>query len=179
MEYLEWYNGLRPSQRNEMLVFRRLDIMTQAMGILGRDGIDEIPMDILAGQLAKSIEIECNYIANDKSGAVSKSTIDRKLQLIDYQYDILGGIAEIPSLDSRIASTLKHICSNENRRLKKYKRDRRQESDTEDILSSLQLIASACKMSEKLGGGNESIIKEIKNIYDTNVEKYAPYVLNY
>ena len=179
LEYLEWYNGLRPNLRNEMLVFRRLDIMTQAMGILGRDGIDEIPMDILAGQLAKSIEIECNYIVNDKSGAVSKSTIDRKLQLIDYQYDVMGGIAEIPSLDRRIAATLKHICSNENRRLKKYNLNRLQESDTEDILSSLQLIASACKMSEKLGGGNESIIKEIKNIYDTNVEKYAPYVLNY
>ena len=34
-------------------------------------------------------------------------------------------------------------------------------------------------MAENLNGGQESIIKEIKNIYESNVEKYAPYVLNH
>ena len=136
-------------------------------------------MNKLANILAKNIEVECNSVLNDKKNILSKSTIDRKLQLLDYMYDVLGGVANIPSLDKKIAATLKHICSNENRRLKKYNVNRLQESDTEDILSSLQLIASAYKMAENLNSGQEAVLKDIQNIYEANIEKYAPYVLNY
>ena len=178
IEYLDWYNGLRPQQRNEVLIYQRLNILTQAIHILGNEGADEIPLNRLANILAKSIEVECNSIQNSKNG-LGKNSIDRKLQLIDYTYEVLGSIASIPSLDKKIAETLKHICNSENRRLKKYNVNRLQESDAEEIIASLQIIASAYKMAENLNGGQESIIKEIKNIYESNVEKYAPYVLNY
>ena len=178
IEYLDWYNGLRPQQRNEVLIYQRLNILTQAIHILGNEGADEIPLNRLANILAKSIEVECNSIQNSKNG-LGKNSIDRKLQLIDYTYEVLGSVASIPSLDKKIAETLKHICNSENRRLKKYNVNRLQESDAEEIIASLQIIASAYKMAENLNSGQESIIKEIKNIYESNVEKYAPYVLNY
>ena len=175
LEYMDWYNGLRDNLRNEVLIYTRLNIMTQAMNILGNAGADLIPVNRLANILANGIETECNSI---KAG-LSKSTIDKKLQLIDYMYDVLGSVASIPSLDKKIAATLKQICSNENRRLKKYNVNRLQESDAEDILSSLQIIASAYKMAENLNNREDAVLKEIQDIYETNVEKYAPYVLNY
>lgn len=178
LEYLEWYNGLRASQRNEMLIYTRLNILTQAINILGNAGIEKVQIDNLATILAQSIETECNAISKDKAG-VSISTIDKKLQLIDYMYELLSNVANTPALDKKISSTLKHICIKENRRLKRYNVNRLQESDTEEILSSLQIIASAYKMVGNLNSRQDAVIKEIKEIYDTNVEKYAPYVLNY
>ena len=175
LEYMDWYNGLRDNLRNEVLIYTRLNIMTQAMNILGNAGADLIPVNRLANILANGVETECNSI---KAG-LSKSTIDKKLQLIDYMYDVLGSVASIPSLDKKIAATLKQICSNENRRLKKYNVNRLQESDAEDILSSLQIIASAYKMAENLSNSQDAILKDIQDIYETNVERYAPYVLNY
>ena len=175
LEYMDWYNGLRDNLRNEVLIYTRLNILTQAMNILGNAGADLIPVNKLANILAKGIETECNSI---KTG-LGKSAIDKKLQLIDYMYDVLGSVASIPSLDKKIASTLKQICGNENRRLKKYNVNRLQESDAEDILSSLQIIASAYKMAENLNNSQDAILKDIQGIYETNVEKYAPYVLNY
>ena len=175
LEYMDWYNGLRDNLRNEVLIYTRLNVLTQAMNILGNAGADLIPVNKLANILAKGIETECNSI---KTG-LGKSAIDKKLQLIDYMYDVLGSVASIPSLDKKIAATLKQICSNENRRLKKYNVNRLQESDAEDILSSLQIIASAYKMAENLNNSQDAILKDIQDIYETNVERYAPYVLNY
>ena len=178
LEYLEWYNGLREKQRSEVLIYTRLNILTQAMNILGNAGVDKIPVNRLANVLAKNVEIECNSIINSKSG-LGKSAVDKKLQLIDYMYDVLSSAASIPSLDKKIAATLKHICNAENRRLKKYNVNRLQESDAEEILSSLQVIAAAYKMAENLSNVQEAELRDIKGIYDSNVEKYAPYVLNY
>ena len=178
MEYLEWYNGLKPKQRNEILIYQRLNILTQAINILGNEGIDEIPVNRLANIIAKNIETECNSILNSKNG-LGKTTLDKKLQVIDYMYDVLGSVASIPSLDKKIAGTLKHICVSESRRLKKYNVNRLQESDKEEILSSLQIIASAYKITESLSSQEDNTIKEIEEIYSANVEKYAPYVLNY
>lgn len=178
LEYMEWYNGLRPSQRNELLIYQRLNILTQTINILGNAGADRIPLKELANTLANSIELECNAITSNKTAAYSKSSIDRKLQLIDYMYEVLGNVAHIPSVDKKIASTLKHICNNENRRLKKYNVNRLQESDAKEILSSLQIIASAYKMAENLSNEQNTVIEEIQQIYESNVEKYAPYVLN-
>ena len=178
LEYLEWYNGLREKQRSEVLIYTRLNILTQAMNILGNAGVDKIPVNRLANVLAKNVEIECNSIINNKSG-LGKSAVDKKLQLIDYMYDVLSSAASIPSLDKKIAATLKHICNSENRRLKKYNVNRLQESDAEEILSSLQVIAAAYKMAENLSNVQEAELRDIKGIYDSNVEKYAPYVLNY
>ncbi len=180
LEYLKWYNGLRPQLRNEILIYTRLNIFTQVLNILGRDGIDAIPVEELAEELAKSIEIECNAITNERSKIVgNKNLVDKKLQLIDFIYDIIDGIAETPALDKKIAGTLKHIGSYETRRLKRYNVERLSENDAKEILSSLQIIASTYRMAGKLGSEQASTINEIKNIYDTNVEKYAPYVLNY
>lgn len=180
LEYLKWYNGLRPQQRNEVLIYNRLNIFTQVMNILGKDGIDAIPVEELVNELAKSIEIECNAITNEKTKVIgNKNLIDKKLQLIDFIYDIIGGIAETPALDKKIAGTLKHIGSYESRRLKKYNVERLNDNDAKEILSSLQVIASAYRLASRLGEEQASTVKEIKNIYDTNVEKYAPYVLNY
>ena len=179
LEYLEWYNGLRPAQRNETLIYTRLNILTQALSILGNDGIEDVPISKLANVLAKNIEVECNSILNDKKNTLGKSGIDRKLQLLDYMYDVLGSVANIPSLDKKVAATLKYICSSENRRLKKFNVNRLQENDAEEILSSLQIIAAAYRMAENLNSRQESVVKEIEEIYSTNVEKYAPYVLNY
>ena len=177
IEYLNWYNGLRASQRNEMMIITRLNILTQAMNILGNAGIDKIPVEKLANILAKSIETECNSILNDKTG--NKTTIDNKLQLMDYQYDLLSSFADIPSIDKKIGVALKHICNSENRRLKKYNLNRLQESDAEEILTSLQIIASAYRMAENLNNRQDATLKDIEEIYHINVEKYAPYVLNY
>ena len=94
-------------------------------------------------------------------------------------YDVLGTVANVPATEKKIATTLKYICNNESRRLKKYNVNRLQESDREEILSSLQIIASAYKMAENFAGVQDAAIKDIKDIYDSNVEKYAPYVLNY
>ena len=178
LEYLEWYNGLRDKLRNEVLIYTRLNILTQAINILGNDGAELVPTNKLANILARNIETECNSIMSDRAG-MSKAIIDRKLQLIDYMYDVLSSAASIPSLDKKIAATLKHICNAENRRLKKYNVNRLQESDAEEILASLQVIASTYKMAENLNNREDAIIKDIKEIYDINVEKYAPYVLNY
>ena len=179
-EYIKWYNGLRWQQRNETLIFSRLNIFTQVLNILGRTAFDVIPLDGLANELAKSIEVECNAITNEKTKVIgNKSIIDRKLQLIDYVYDIISGIADTPALDRKIANTLKYIGNYENRRLKKYKVDRIGENERQDILSSLQIFASTYKIAEKLGSDQASIIKEIQNLYDTNLDKYAPYVLSY
>ena len=179
IEYLHWYNGLRASQRNEMLIYTRLNILTQAMNILGNAGIDKIPVSRLANILVSSIDSECNSILNDKKNVLSKSAIDRKLQLLEYMYDVLGTVANVPATEKKIATTLKYVCNNESRRLKKYNVNRLQESDREEILSSLQIIASAYKMAENFAGVQDAAIKDIKDIYDSNVEKYAPYVLNY
>ena len=179
LEYLDWYNGLKANLRNEMLIYTRLNIITQAINILGNEGVGEIPVNRIANILAKNIEAECNSILNDKKNRLSKTAIDRKLQLVDYAYEVLGGVANIPSLDKKISATLKYICNNENRRLKKYNVNRLQESDVEEILSSLQIIASACKMAENIGYVDEATMKDMQTIYDINVEKYAPYVLNY
>jgi hypothetical protein len=178
LEYLEWYNGLRDKLRNEVLIYTRLNILTQAINILGNDGAELVPTNKLANILARNIETECNSIMSDRAG-MSKATIDRKLQLIDYMYDILSGAASIQTLDKKLAATLKHICNIENRRLNRYNVNRLQESDAEEILASLQVIASAYKMAENLNNREDAIIKDIKEIYDINVEKYAPYVLNY
>ena len=180
VEYIRWYNGLRPQLRNEVLIYTRLNVLTQTMNILGRDGIDAIPMDELANELAKCIEIECNAITNEKSRIIgNKSAIDKKLQLIEFIYDIIGGIAEAPILDRKIANTLKYIGNYENRRLKRYNVDRLGENDVKNILSSLQVIAATYRIASELGDEQSATVKEIKNIYETNVDKYAPYVLNY
>ena len=63
--------------------------------------------------------------------------------------------------------------------MKKYNVNRLQESDVEEILTSLQIIASACKMAENLDNVDEATMKDMQSIYDANAEKYAPYVLNY
>ncbi len=180
LEYIKWYNGLRIQQRNEMLIYSRLNIFTQALNILGSSAIDSIPVDELANELARCIEIECNAITNEKARIIgNKSAVDKKLQLIDFIYDIIGGIADTPALDRKIMATLKQIGNHENRRLKRYNVDRLTESDAKDIISSLQVIASAYRLANKLGDDQSASFKEIKEIYNTNIDKYAPYVLNY
>ena len=99
--------------------------------------------------------------------------------MIDYLYDVITGIADTPQLDKKLANTLKYIGNHESRRLKKYNVERLGENETKDILSSLQLIASTYKIAEKLSSEQAATVKEIKNIYETTIDKYAPYVLNY
>ena len=179
-EHIKWYNGLRPQLRNEILIYNRLNTLTQVLNILGNGTVDTIPFEELANELAGSIEIECNAITNEKTRILgNKSIVDKKLQLIDYIYDIIGGLAETPALDNKIATTLKQVCNYENRRLKRYNVDRLTEKDAEEIISSLQVIASSYRMANKLSVDNAPVLKDIKNIYDTNIEKYGPYVLNY
>ncbi len=180
LEYIRWYNGLRWQQRNETLIFSRLNILTQVLNILGKTAFETIQIDDFANELANCIEIECNAITNDKSKIIgNKNLVDKKLQLIDYLYDVITGIADTPQLDKKLANTLKYIGNHESRRLKKYNVERLGENETKDILSSLQLIASTYKIAEKLSSEQAATVKEIKNIYETTIDKYAPYVLNY
>jgi hypothetical protein len=180
LEYMRWYNGLRWQQRNETLIFSRLNILTQVLNILGKTAFETIQIDDFANELANCIEIECNAITNDKSKIIgNKNLVDKKLQLIDYLYDVITGIADTPQLDKKLANTLKYIGNHESRRLKKYNVERLGENETKDILSSLQLIASTYKIAEKLSSEQAATVKEIKNIYETTIDKYAPYVLNY
>ena len=180
LEYIGWYNGLRAAQRNEPLIYTRLNTFTQALSILGMDGIDNVPVDSFATEIAKSIEVECNSITGTKSKVINNNAaVDRKLQLIDYLYDILDGFAEVPAIDKKLESTLKFICNHENRMLKRYNVNRLGKKESEEVFASLRIIGSAFRIAEKLNNCQESTLREIKGIYDANVEKYAPYVLNY
>lgn len=180
LEYLKWYNGLRNSQRNEVLIYTRLNIFKQAVSILGKEGLNIISTDSLARELANSINIECDIITNEKSKILSnKDIVGKKLQLVDYLYDLVNSFADIPTLDRKVAATLRHICNYENRALKRFNVNRLEENDTKAILASLQTIAASYRLAEKLGNNQKEIINEIKDIYDTNVDRYAQYVLNY
>ncbi|MBQ8337053.1 MAG: DUF2723 domain-containing protein [Bacteroidaceae bacterium] len=179
LEYLRWYNGLRTAQRNELLIYTRLNIITQAINLLGGEELDGFSIEELVSELAKSIDVECKALTKTNSKLLSNNTaVDRKLQLIDFTYDILSSFADVPSADSRIAAMLKNVCNFENRTLKKYNVNRLNESSTEEIIASLQIMTFCYKMAGKLPESQNDTFDYIEGIYGENVEKFAPYVLN-
>ena len=53
------------------------------------------------------------------------------------------------------------------------------DNDVDDIIATLQLIGSVYESARKLGHEHSTSVMDIKNIYEKNVDKFAPYVLNY
>ena len=179
-EHLKWYNTFKSKQRSEIIVFNRLNILTQALNILGDTGLSGISINDIASVTARIIENECDEILNTKINILSSNAIvDKKMQLIDYTYSFLKSMGKIPSLDKKISTAFKHICKYENSKLQRFNVNRLSENDVDEIITTLQLIGSVYESAIKLGSEHNNSIVEIKNIYDKNIEKFAPYVLNY
>ena len=178
-EHLKWYGNFKAKQRSEVMIFNRVNLLTQALGILESAGFNDVTVNELASVIARTIENECDEILDTKSNILgSNSTIDKKLQLIDYTYNLLSKMGRIPSIDKKMATAFKHIGNYENRKLKRYNVNRLSESDADEILATLQVIAATYEAARKLGEEQNAAITELKKIYDSNVNQFAPYVLN-
>lgn len=179
-EHLKWYNNFKPNQRNEIMVYNRLNLLVQALGILEVVGFDDVSVNEIASEAARIIENECDEILNTKSNILNNKTIvDRKLLLIDYSYSFLNRMGKLPSIDKKLSGTFRRIANYENSKLQRYNVNRLNEMDIDEIIDALQLIGSVYESSRKLGHEHSASVMEIKNLYEKNVDKFAPYVLNY
>ena len=179
-EHLKWYNTFKASQRSEIMVFNRLNLLTQALAVLEDAGFNDVTVNDIASIIAKIIENECDEILSTKTNILgSNAAVDRKIQLIDYTLSFLNSMGKIPSLEKKISATFKYICKYENSKLQRYNVNRLSESDTDEIIATLQLIGSVYETARELGPEHNASIAEIKSIYEANINKFAPHVLNY
>ena len=88
-------------------------------------------------------------------------------------------MGKLPSIDKKLSGTFRRIANYENSKLQRYNVNRLNEMDIDEIIDALQLIGSVYESSRKLGHEHSASVMEIKNLYEKNVDKFAPYVLNY
>ena len=62
--------------------------------------------------------------------------------------------------------------------MQRYNVNRLTQNDADEILATLQLVGTAYETARTLGNEYAAAIIEIKNIYDKNVDKFAPYILD-
>lgn len=178
-EYLRWYNTLPARNRSDMMLYTRTSQLRDAWSMIGNSPVNSIDAEKISNELAKSIHRECELL-NSNNAALLKNTknIDTKLQLISVLHKFFNETAESSEIDRMIATTLEKIVKLEDKKLKRYNVNRLSEGQKNEIISSLRLIGSIREMASKLNNINEKTLILIYETYSTNVEKYAPHVLN-
>ena len=178
-EHLKWYNNFKPKQRSEVMIFTRLNLFTQSLGMIEDVSFNDIDINDIVSVIAKIIENECDELSDPKSNVLtSNATVSKKVQLIDHTYSFLSKMGKIPSVDRKMIATFRHIANYENRKLQRYNVNRLTQNDADEILATLQLVGTAYETARTLGNEYAAAIIEIKNIYDKNVDKFAPYILD-
>ena len=178
-EYIRWYNTMSSRFRSDMMTYARTSLLREAWMIIGNAPIGDIDSDKIANEIAKSIYKECETLSkNDAPVLENTKYVDTKLQLINNLNMFLKEIAKSEKLEKTIARTIEHVAKFEEKKLKRYNVNRLNDSQKQEILSILRLIATMGEISNKLSGDNESTRTLVNNIYNSNVEKYAPHVLN-
>ena len=178
-EHLKWYNNFKPKQRSEVMIFTRLNLFTQSLGMIEDVSFNDIDINDIVSVIAKIIENECDELSDPKSNVLtSNATVSKKVQLIDHTYSFLSKMSKIPSVDRKMIATFRHIANYENRKLQRYNVNRLTQNDADEILATLQLVGTAYETARTLGNEYAAAIIEIKNIYDKNVDKFAPYILD-
>ena len=178
-EYIRWYNTLDARNRSDIMLYSRASLLREAWMIMGNAQIGEIGPDSIAHELARCIHNECDLLTrSDATLLESTKLVDTKLQLITSMHKFLSEIAKSGELDRIIAKAIEHVTRFEDRKLKRYNVNRLGEGQKQEILSVLRLIATMGEISNRLSNDNEKTRILINEVYNTNVEKYAPYVLN-
>ena len=178
-EYIRWYNTMSSIHRSDMMTYTRTSILREAWMIMGNAPVDDIDSDKIASEIAKSIHKECEVLKNSNTSILENTrNVDTKLQMINSLNLFFKEIAKSEELEKSIASSIEHVAKFEDKKLKRYNVSRLNDSQKQEILSILRLIATLGDMANKLGGKNESTKALVNNIYNSNVEKFASHVLN-
>ena len=178
-EYLRWYNTMGARHRSDMMTYARASLLREAWMIIGNAPVGEIDSDKIANEIAKSIYKECDVLKrSDASVLENTKHVDTKLQLINNLNAFLREIAKSEELDKAIATTIEHLARFEEKKLKRYNVNRLSDSQKQEILSVLRLIATMGDMSNRLGEKNENTKILVNKLYSSSVEKFASHVID-
>ncbi|MBR5455417.1 MAG: DUF2723 domain-containing protein [Bacteroidaceae bacterium] len=178
-EYLRWYNTLNARSRSDIMAYTRASLLREAWSIIGNSPIGNIDSGSIADEVAKYTYKECELLKqSDASLLENTKAVETKLQLIASLHKFLGEMANSKELDMMMTSSLEHISKFADRKLKRYNVNRLSEGQKQEILSTLRLLGTVREMAGRIKDIDEKAMLGIYGTYNTNLEKFAPHVLN-